>query len=149
MDDLQVKLVSGDVTTISRKLDGGYPAVTQLLPTDYAITATVKGSELKSALSRIAVFTDPKNLTVTLNFDDKLVISSEAQDIGGGVETISCELNGEAIEVRANLKYLMLGINSLDGDNLKFQINTPKTPVTVVANDNSIFLFMPVCLTGQ
>jgi DNA polymerase-3 subunit beta len=146
MDEQQVCLSSGDVTVISRLLDGAYPDVTQLLPEDYKIKATVNGAELKSALNRLAVFTDPKNQIIKLSFGDRLTLSSEVQDIGNGVEQIDCELDGEAIELAGNLKYLQLGLNSLEGENLTFQINHPRHPVTVKANDHSIFLFMPIKL---
>ena len=143
--DGQVEFESGDLKIIARILDGAYPKVSQLIPKQFLRTAMVDSAQLKAAIGRVSAFADQKNNFVILNFaNDKLKVSSQSMDVGQGIETLKCELDGDGIEFAANIKYLSSGINALSAKVLKFSINESYQPVIITAGENSLFLIMPV-----
>lgn len=147
LNDTQVEFYSGDLKVIARVLQGAYPKVKQLIPTQFERTATVDAPTLKSAISRVATFADDKNNVLQLNFlDDELGLSTSAHERGMGSEVIASQLNGEPIQLASNLKYLNIGINALDSKTITFNINHDNQPVIIKGNDHSLFLLMPIAL---
>ncbi len=153
LGEQQVKFVSGDLTIISRILDGNYPAVSQLIPAQFELVVTVEASKLKSAISRLTTFADIKNnlITMTVVDEDLLVIETSSSEVGQGTESIPCTYtgifhdgNGDAFEIGMNFKYVVNGINAVGGKEIKLHFNKPNQPAIFTGSDNSLFLLMPV-----
>lgn len=145
LGDEQVKFIADDLTIISRVLSGAFPAVSQLIPTQFERSVTVDAGKLKSAMSRLAAFADPKNNLVTFTLaDDKLVIQSQDSDIGNGKEFIETDYTGDAFEIAFNFKYVNAGIASVGASEIKLSMNATNQPAVMTGGDNSLFLLMPV-----
>ena len=145
MGDDQVKFVADDLTIISRVLSGAFPAVSQLIPTQFERKVLVDAGKLKSAMSRLAAFADPKKNLVTFTLaDGKLVIQSQDSDMGNGKEFIPVDYDGEPFEIGFNFKYVNAGIASVGASEINLSLNDTNQPAVMTGGDNSLFLLMPV-----
>jgi DNA polymerase-3 subunit beta len=156
LGEQQVKFFAGDLTIISRILDGAFPKVSQLVPVQFEWVVTVEASKLKSAISRLTAFADPKNNVITMTVNDtteapELVIETASSEIGQGTESIPCTTTGNhygdkdsPTQIGMNFKYVVNGINAVGGKEIKLKINQANQPIIFTGSDNSLFLLMPV-----
>jgi len=147
-DSSQVIFELANQRLTSRTLDGQYPAYRQLLPRQFDRQVTLDRRQLLSALERIALLADQKNIVkFSIDSDDsRLALSIEAQDVGSGRESLPAEISGDSIEVAFNVKYLMEGIKALSSSQIQMQLNTALTPVilTPLGSLKMTYLIMPV-----
>lgn len=146
LEDRQIMFSYGGQSIVSRLLDGQYPNYNQLIPRQFARSATCDRKALVAALERIAVMADQKNNVVKLSIDaEAMVISSEAADVGSASEAIAVSASGDAIDIAFNVKYLLNGLKSMDSLEVLFEMNNPRSPAIVSPIGGSmIYLIMPV-----
>lgn len=145
LGEQQVKFLSGDLTIIARVLDGTYPAVSQLIPVQFDKIIIVDATKLKSALSRLTAFADPKNnLIVFILSDGKITVQTPSSDFGQGQESIPCDYSGDDFEIAFNFKYVNAGINAVNSKEIKLSMNAANSPAIFTGGANNLFLLMPV-----
>lgn len=147
-DQGQVVFEWADQRLSSRTLEGQYPAYRQLIPHQFERQVTIERRQLLSALERIAVLAEQKNI-VKFNIDSvnqELALSVEAQDVGSGRELLSAQISGDSIEIAFNVKYLMEGIKVISTSEIQMQLNTALSPVilTPLGSLKMTYLIMPV-----
>lgn len=140
----QFKSESKKLTT--RLLDGNYPNYPQLIPKDFAQTATVDRKALLTALGRVAVLIEQKANVVKMNLEAKRLTLSDQH--GSGRETLPMELEGDPMMVCFNVKYLIDGLRAIQSEQVIININTPISPVVLTPSDglDILYLLMPVQL---
>jgi DNA polymerase-3 subunit beta len=145
----QVVFQWADQVLTSRSLDGTYPNYRQLIPDSFGRSISLDRKGLVSALERVAVLADQHNNVVKISSDPaagQLSISADAQDVGSGSEAIGAQINGEAIQIAFNVRYVLEGLKAMNAEQVQLQCNAPTTPVVLSAQDDSAFtyLVMPV-----
>jgi DNA polymerase-3 subunit beta len=147
----QAVIDAGDgITIYSRVLDGTYPDVAKLLPTDFTSTITVDRRLLTRALERVAVIADAHNSIVKFTATNiGLEISAEA-DANNGHELLAME--GTAKGTWAfNAHYLLDGIKAFKpAESITLHANTATSPVVLTPSgmDGVTYLVMPVQIKG-
>ncbi len=146
----QVVVLAADQMVTSRTLEGTYPNYRQLIPDSFSRTIDLDRRAFISALERIAVLADQHNNVVRIASepDTGLVqISADAQDVGSGSESLPAEINGEAIQIAFNVRYVLDGLKAMDLDRITLSCNAPTTPAILTpSNDEAglTYLVMPV-----
>ena len=145
----QVVFQWADQVLTSRSLDGTYPNYRQLIPDSFARSLSLDRKGLVGALERVAVLADQHNNVVKLSSDPaagQLAISADAQDVGSGSEAIAAEVNGEAIQIAFNVRYVLEGLKAMGSERVELRCNAPTTPVVLSPVDEPAFtyLVMPV-----
>ena len=146
VDHTAARFECGDSTLVCRLLDGSYPAYNQLIPAQFAGTATSGKRQLLSALDRLSVLADAKSNLVSLEiYPDKIVGRVDSAQVGNGVETVPAAANvSEPEKIGFNNAYLMGGLRIMDGD-FTVNFNASNQPVVFKSNDlDFIYLVMPV-----
>jgi len=106
--------------------------------------------ELISSLERIAVLADQHNNVIKMSADNDsniVKITTEAQDIGSGSESLSVVMNSESFQIAFNVRYLLEGIKVIDTSTVQLSCNSATTPAIfspVDTNFNFIYLVMPI-----
>jgi DNA polymerase-3 subunit beta len=145
----QVVFQWADQVLTSRSLDGTYPNYRQLIPESFARSLKLDRKGLVAALERVAVLADQHNNVVKISSDPaagQLAISADAQDVGSGSEALAAEVNGEAIQIAFNVRYVLDGLKAMGSERVELRCNAPTTPVVLSPVDEPAFtyLVMPV-----
>ncbi len=146
----QVVVLSADQVLTSRSLDGTYPNYRQLIPAAFSRRIVLDRRGFSAALERVAVLADQHNNVVKVSADPtagKVTIRADAQDVGSGSESLAATIEGEAIEIAFNVRYLLDGLKAMASDQVALQCNAPTTPAVlapVEADDAFTYLVMPV-----
>ena len=145
----QVVFLWADQVLTSRSLDGTYPNYRQLIPESFNRRIGLDRRALVSALERVAVLADQHNNVVKLSADastGNVLIQADAQDVGSGSEAVAAEIDGEAIQIAFNVRYLLDGLKAMACDQVVLHCNAPTTPAILTPADgaNFTYLVMPV-----
>ena len=85
----------------------------------------------------------------------ELLISAEDLDFSNEAsERLSCEHDGEDIEIGFNAKFLIEMLNNMDASDITFKLNAPNRagiilPAEQDENEDILLLVMPVMLNNQ
>ena len=145
----QVVFLWADQVLTSRSLDGSYPKYRQLIPDSFNRSIQLERRALVSALERVAVLADQHNNVVKLSADPaqgQVSISADAQDVGSASEALAAQIDGEAIQIAFNVRYLLDGLKAMAVDQVVLRCNGPTTPAVLNPLDDPSFtyLVMPV-----
>ena len=146
----QVVFLAADQMVTSRTLEGTYPNYGQLIPDGFTRTFGMDRRALIAALERIAVLADQHNNVVKFSSqpeDGVVQISADAQDVGSGSESLPANLEGDAMQIAFNVRYLLDGLKAMGSDRIVLHCNAPTTPAVLRSDDASeafTYLVMPV-----
>ncbi|WP_413389456.1 DNA polymerase III subunit beta [Prochlorococcus marinus] len=150
IDKGQVVFISVDEIITIRALEGSYPNYSQLLPESFSNVLEFDRKEFIASLERVAVLADQHNNVIKITTDSsaKLIkISTDAQDIGTGFESLPVSFKGESFQIAFNVRYLLDGLKVIDSSFIKLSCNAPTTPAvfTPINSDvNFTYLVMPI-----
>ncbi len=146
----QVVFLAADQMVTSRTLEGTYPNYGQLIPDGFTRTFGMDRRALIAALERIAVLADQHNNVVKFSSqpeDGVVQISADAQDVGSGSESLPSNLEGDAMQIAFNVRYLLDGLKAMGSDRIVLHCNAPTTPAVLRSEEASeafTYLVMPV-----
>jgi DNA polymerase-3 subunit beta len=114
---------------------------------------TIGRTDLLSALKRISIYANKTTHQVRLKITgSELQISAEDLDFSNEAnERLSCEHEGEDIEIGFNAKFLIEMLNNIDSDQIKLTMSAPNKagvilPVDKDKTEDILMLVMPVML---
>ena len=146
----QVVFLAADQMVTSRTLEGTYPNYGQLIPDGFTRTFGMDRRALIAALERIAVLADQHNNVVKFSSqpeDGVVQISADAQDVGSGSESLPANLEGDAMQIAFNVRYLLDGLKAMGSDRIVLHCNAPTTPAVLRSDEVPeafTYLVMPV-----
>ncbi len=146
----QVVVLTADQVLTSRSLDGTYPNYRQLIPPSFQRRLVLDRRAFIAALERVAVLADQHNNVVKISADPAAgtaTIRADAQDVGSGSESLAATIEGEAIEIAFNVRYLLDGLKAMGSDQVVLQCNAATTPAVLApvgADEAFTYLVMPV-----
>jgi DNA polymerase III subunit beta len=150
----QVVVISADQVLTSPSLDGTYPNYRQLIPPSFQRRLVLDRRAFIAALERVAVLADQHNNVVKISADPAAgtaTIRADAQDVGSGSESLAATIEGEAIEIAFNVRYLLDGLKAMASDQVVLQCNASTTPAVLApvgVDEAFTYLVMPVQVRG-
>ncbi len=144
------------VKMICRLIDERFPDYENVIPLDNNNTVGVKKNELLSSLKRIAIYANKTTHQVRLKITgSELMISAEDLDFSNEAnERLSCEHDGEDLEIGFNAKFLVEMLANIDSDDITIRLSAPNKAGIITPNDKDeeediLMLVMPVMLNNQ
>ncbi|MAE86620.1 MAG: DNA polymerase III subunit beta [Flammeovirgaceae bacterium] len=144
-----------NVKMICRLIDERFPDYENVIPSDNENTMNINKAELLSSLKRIAIYANKTTHQVRLKITgSELMISAEDLDFSNEAnERLSCEHDGEDIEIGFNAKFLIEMLSNLDAKEITLKLNAPNRagilfPVEKDENEDILLLVMPVMLNN-
>ncbi|MEN9217335.1 MAG: DNA polymerase III subunit beta [Gloeomargarita sp. HHBFW_bins_162] len=135
---------------VTRLLDGMYPNYRQLLPKEFARRVVMEREDLIQALERLAVLAGSRNV-VKFSLDlDNVILTTEGGELGQGQEQIPADIDGEALDVAFNVKYVLEGLKAMHSPQVQMQLNSATAPVifSPLGDVKMTYLVMPIQLRG-
>jgi len=147
LSDNQILFSLDSVEIISRLINGQYPDYKQIIPDKYKTEAEVKRSDLIRAIKASAIFSKTGIYDISLIFKKELinVFSSSSQNGESSIDLRS-EVLGEDNDITVNYRYLLDGLNIIDGDQILIKTINNNTPCALVSKEDEDYLYivMPI-----
>jgi DNA polymerase-3 subunit beta len=145
----QVAFRTEDAVLTTRRIDGQFPNVKQLLPEQFEHVVTLPRSELLEVVRRVSVMAQ-RNSPLRLRFaDGELNISAQTQDVGEAKESLPAPFAGDPLEIGFNPEFLRDGIESVQSDEVQLKLISPLRPGLIQGEgDDYSYLIMPIRLAG-
>jgi DNA polymerase-3 subunit beta len=134
-----------------RLIEGKYPPYKSVIPSDNPFVMVMNRAELVSGLRRVSIFANKSTSQVVFDIVGN-TLSISAQDIDfsyEGKETMSCQYNGDDMQIAFNSRLLIEMMNNLESDEVKLELSMPSKagifrPVESVENEELLMLLMPL-----
>lgn len=117
--------------TTTRLLDGEFPKVRSLFPSEHQTTALVDKAALVESVKRVALVAE-RNTAVQLAFSDGvLTLDAGSGDEAQASESIEATINGEDITTGFNPQFLLDGLTAIDQPVVELAFTQASKPVVV------------------
>jgi DNA polymerase-3 subunit beta len=143
----------GHIKMICRLIDERFPDYENVIPQSNPNKLRIERTELLSTLKRISIYSNKTTHQIRLKVSqNELVISAEDLDYSNeATEKISCEYDGEEMEIGFNAKFLIEMLNNLSVKNISLEMSQPNRagliiPIEKTENEETLMLVMPVML---
>jgi DNA polymerase-3 subunit beta len=145
----QVVFGSNGVWLTSRRIDGQFPNVGQLVPETFEHELVVPRPELLEVVRRTSVMAQ-RNSPLRLKFaEGELIVSAQTQDVGEARESLPVAYTADPLEIGFNAEFLRDGLESIDADEVRFRLISPLRPAVLqTAEGDFTYLIMPIRLAG-
>lgn len=144
-----------NVKMVCRLIDERFPDYENAIPVNNPNKLTISRTDLLNSLKRISIYANKTTHQVRLKIaGSELQISAEDLDFSNEAnERLSCEYEGEDMEIGFNAKFLIEMLNNLDSDTIDIHMSAPNragliTPAKKDSNEDVLMLVMPVMLSN-
>ena len=147
VDHSHVAFRTGALTLTSRLIEGEFPNYRQLLPERYENRLSASRQQLQDAVRRVGLLARESS-PVKLEFNALGVrLSSSSPDLGGAVEVVEAQYEGEDLTAAFNPTYLLDGLTAATGDRVQLEVRDGLKPAVIRGEGESfVYLAMPVRL---
>ncbi|MFN3665266.1 MAG: DNA polymerase III subunit beta [Sediminibacterium sp.] len=145
----------GSTQMICRLIDARFPDYKVVIPTDNPYKLIVNKADFQNALRRVNVFSNKSTNQVALSITGS-ELQMAAQDIDfsfEGNERMSCQYDGEDLQIAFNAKFLIEMLNAADTEDVKMELSTPTKaglikPTEQAEGEDLLMLVMPLMLNN-
>ncbi|MBS1521254.1 MAG: DNA polymerase III subunit beta [Bacteroidetes bacterium] len=144
-----------NINLVCRLIDERYPDYEAVIPKNNPNKLTIDRQAFLSSLNRVAIYANKTTHQVRLKISgSELNISSEDIDFANEAhERLSCQYDGEDMEIGFNAKFLIEMLKNLAGEEVMLEMSTPNRaglllPQNGDENEDVLMLVMPVMLNS-
>jgi DNA polymerase-3 subunit beta len=124
-------VAGGSRRTTTRLLDGEFPRVRTLFPTEHKTVARVNRTELIDAVKRVSLVAE-RNTAVQLRFDDNgLTLDAGHGDEAVATERIEAQVKGDPITTGFNPQFLLDGLTAMEAPVVEVAFTLPAKPAVL------------------
>lgn len=133
-------------TMLSCKLvDGVYPNFRQVVVTACENRIALPREELLAVLRRMMIFTNEKNNSIRLTFqENELVVSANTPEIGEARDTLAIKYAGPPISVIFNPAFVVDPLKALSSDEIYIELNDANSPGLIKSDIPFLYVIMPL-----
>jgi DNA polymerase III subunit beta len=133
----------------TRRIDGQFPNYRQLLPEAFEHELTIPRVELLEVVRRASVMIQ-RATPLQLRFaEGELTVIARTHEVGESKESMPIGFTGDTLEIGFNADFLRDGLESMDGDDVRFKLISPLRPAVIQGEgDDFTYLVMPIRLPG-
>ncbi|HEY8414923.1 MAG TPA: DNA polymerase III subunit beta [Thermaerobacter sp.] len=136
----------GDVRLVTRLIDGDYPDVLSLLPSEYPHKVRVQRQEFLQALERAALVAQGQQTSkhvVRLDIEsDRMVITASDPQLGTAREEVPAQLQGEGMAIGFNARFLIDGLKVIESEEVEIGLTGPLQAAQIRGVDKEGFRYV-------
>ena len=147
LSENQILFTFDSVELISRLINGHYPDYKQIIPAKSQTDVLIERSELTRAVKAAALFSKTGINDITLLFSKgKMLVSSFSGMSGESQIELEAQVSGIDNEVTINYRYLLDGLNNIEGEMVRLNILNNTTPCVLrpEKDSNYLYIVMPI-----
>lgn len=151
LGNAQVQVQVGQVTLVSRLLDGQFPNYEKVIPSNTERTVRFERQEMLEALKRLEIvaFHSGEKIRIATQ-GDALELTAESADVGSGREHVPITMDGEDVTIAFNARYVMEVLDHLTSENAVLELTGSLNPGLIKAaeattiRDDFFYVVMPM-----
>lgn len=139
----------GEYCMVSRLIEGEFLDYKAAIPNAGKTMVRISAKELVSSIERTSLLiSDAVKSPLRMRFAGNAVELSCATSLGKAHDEITCEMQGEEVEIGFNSRYLLDALKASGCDVLRIELNGPFSPVKILPleGEDFVFLVLPVRL---
>jgi len=143
------------IQMICRLIDERFPDYENVIPVDNPNQVGIDRLELLSSLKRVAIYANKTTHQVRLKVTgSELLVSAEDLDFSNEAnERLSCDHDGEDIEIGFNARFLLEMLGNITSKEVSLQLSAPNRAGLILPkesdeNEDILMLVMPVMLNN-
>lgn len=143
----QILFKFDSVSLISRVINGRYPDYQQIIPNKNQTEAVLRKNELIRAIKAVSLFSKTGVNDITLLFlKGKISVSAFSGASGESQAEVEAEISGQDNEITINYRYLLDGLNNIDGSMAVIRLLNNTTPCLIKSKekDDYLYIVMPI-----
>lgn len=153
LGDNQILFEMDEVQLISRIIDGQYPDYQQIIPKNFETKVTLSKDEFINNIRIASIFSSKINDVKLTIKNDKIEISSQDPDLGQNSSQMTANVQGKAMEISFNFRYLMEGLANistkqvflgLNPESLSSAAKSNPAVVKPVGEEDYLYIAMPI-----
>lgn len=120
----QIIFTIGSTQLSSRLIEGQFPAWEKIVPVQYVATISADRQDFLKAVKLASVFAKTDANVVSLqNTSGKLLLSSEAKELGSQHKEIDAQTEGEGMQIAFNTKFLQDALSAINTSQVVLQFS--------------------------
>lgn len=155
-NETNAQFTFGDTRMICRLIDGKYPNYEAVIPKENPNRLSVDRKSFLSSVKRVSIFSSKTTHQVRLKINgSEMNLSAEDLDFANEAnERLTCQYEGEAIEIGFNSHFLIEMLNNLESNEVNLELSQPnragilKPAESDNENEEVLMLVMPVMLNS-
>lgn len=144
----------GDTVLVCRLIDGKYPNYEAVIPKENPNVLIIDRAQFLGSIKRVSIFANKTTHQIKLKLaGSELTLFAEDLDFSNEAnERLTCNYNGEDMEIAFNSRFLMEMLNNIDTKEVKLEMSVPSRAGLLMPAENSnpnediLMLVMPVML---
>ena len=155
-NESNAKFTFSNLSLTCRLIDGKYPNYEAVIPKENPNVLTIDRGLFLNSAKRVSIFSNKTTHQIRLKITgNELIISAEDLDYSNKAEErLSCNYNGDDIQIGFNSRFLVEMLSNLSSDEVKLELSLPNragilTPTNLGSDSEQItMLVMPVMLNS-
>lgn len=153
-DDKHAMFIIGNITVISRLLEGQFIDYKRLLKHEHNSFVTVNRRALLESIDRASLLISDRNNLIKLSITDDLLNITSHADMGGCNENVSIELSGDSLEIGFNSRYLMEALKVIESEQITMEFTNNVNPCIIkplsnIKERDYNYLLLPVRMASR
>lgn len=143
----KIAIEAGEVTVISKLVDGNFPDWRRVVPSDHPELIEIDPVTLGKAVERVTTISSDKTRAVKIDADrDRLTLSVTSPENGVATEEVSCSYGGKGLTVGCNAGYLLSCLARVSGDTVQLRLLDGTAPIRIEARKDAedLCILMPM-----
>ncbi len=144
-----------NVKLVCKLVDGRYPNYEAVIPKENPNVLTVDRMAFLNVIRRVSIFANKSTHQIRLKITgQELLLSAEDLDYSNAAqERLSCNYNGEDMDIGFNSRFLLEMLNNLDSTEVSVHMSQPNRAGLIIPDSNDenediLMLIMPVMLNN-
>lgn len=140
----QVAFSFNNVYISSRLIEGQFPDYNKVIPLEFGTFCTIETDRLLESVERVSLLSkDGDYNVIRCKFtSEQIQLAGNNPEAGSAVEIIELVVEGEALEISFNAKYLMDVLKNAGADKIKISLNNPHTPALLQPINDLDYLYI-------
>jgi len=145
----------GNTELICRLIDARFPDYRVVIPTDNPYKLVVNKQDFQNALRRVSVFSNKStnHIAISINGNELHLTSQDVDFSNEGNERMSCQYDGENLQIAFNAKFLIEMLNGAETEEINMELSTSSKagiirPTEQHENEDLLMLVMPLMLNN-
>ncbi len=142
----QLAISGGDVSVVSRLIDGSFPDYKQIIPKVFNTEVAVLKNDLLNSIKASMIFSDNLSQVKLTVSKEGFVVEAKNNDVGEYNEKIESKISGDGVSLNFNSKYISECFQSIASETLNMSFAGSGRPLMIKgASDNGfLYIVMPM-----
>ena len=127
-------------TVVSNLIDGVYPQIERLIPTEAKATLKIDAKEIAKLIDKATVVSNEANKVVKMTIDTNLIVESKRDEVGNTkVESHNFKWEGGQFSIAFNAQFFKEAVSKFSGE-IEIKFLGPLKPFVIVGDSNKNLL---------